>query len=48
MTEAAAAKLRSEALRKLLDDWEDRHGPLTPEELAKAEAELGLRAREAR
>ena len=44
--EAAAAKLRSEALSKLLDDWEDQHGPFTSEELRKAEAELGLHARE--
>ena len=48
IAEASAAKLRSEALSKLLDDWEDQHGPLTSEELGKAEAELGLRAREAR
>jgi hypothetical protein len=48
MAEAASAKLRSEALSKFLDDWEDQHGPLTSEELCKAEAELGLRAREAR
>ena len=46
MAEAAAAKLRSEALSKLLDDWEDQYGPLTSEELRKAEAELGLHARE--
>jgi len=48
MSEAAAAKLRAEALSKLLDDWEDQYGPLTSEELAKAEAELGLPAKEAR
>ena len=48
MAEAAAAKLRSAALSKFLDGWEDQHGPLTPEELGKAEAELGLSAREAR
>ena len=47
MAEAAAAKLRSEALSKLLDDWADQHRPFTSEELGKAEAELGLRAREA-
>jgi len=47
MAEAAAAKLRSEALSKLLDDWEDQHGPLTSKELGNAEAELGLRVREA-
>ena len=42
-----AAKLRSQALSKLLDDWEDQYGALTTEELRKAEAELGLPAREA-
>ena len=46
MAEAAAAKLRSEALSKFLDDWEDQYGPLTPEELGKAEAELGFQTRE--
>ena len=40
-----AAKLRSEALSKLLDDWADQHGPLTSEELRKAEAELAACAR---
>ena len=48
MSEAASAKLRSEALRRFLEDWEDQHGPLTIKELRKAEVELGLRARVAR
>ncbi len=38
--EAAAAKLRAEALSAYLDDWETTHGPLTADELARAEAEL--------
>jgi hypothetical protein len=43
LAEAAAAKLRSEALADYLDAWEQRNGTLTAEELARAEAELGLR-----
>lgn len=42
IAEAAAAKLRSEALSKFLDEWQDEHGPLASEELRKAEAKLGL------
>ncbi len=41
---AAAAKLRSEALAEFLDSWETTNPALTPEELARAERELGLRA----
>lgn len=44
MAEAAAAKLRAQALAEFLDDWEREHGAFTAEELAAAEAELGLRA----
>ena len=40
--EAARAKLRAEALGTFLDAWEQEHGPLTVEELRRAEAELGL------
>ena len=40
------ARLRADALRELLDTWETAHGALTPDELARAEAELGLRAGE--
>jgi hypothetical protein len=43
LAEAAAAKLRNEGLRELLDEWEIEHGPITPEELARAQEELGLR-----
>jgi hypothetical protein len=41
---AAAAKLRADALRAFLDTWEREQGPLTPEELGRAEKELGLRS----
>ena len=44
LADAAAAKLRAEALGQFLDEWEREHGPLTADELSKAEAELGLRA----
>lgn len=40
--EAARAKLRAEALGSFLEDWERDHGPLTVEELRRAEAALGL------
>ena len=43
LAEAAAAKLRAEALAEFLDDWEKEHGAFTEEELARAEQELGLR-----
>jgi hypothetical protein len=36
LAEAAAAKLRAEALEEFLDGWEREHGPLTA-------GELGLR-----
>jgi hypothetical protein len=39
---AAADRLRSEALAAFLDSWESSHAPLTPDELAQAERELGL------
>ncbi|MCY4615855.1 MAG: hypothetical protein OXC71_05635 [Chloroflexi bacterium] len=42
LAEAARAKLRAEALRAFLDDWEREHGPLTEEELRRARVELGL------
>ena len=44
LAEAAAAKLRSEALARFLDEWQAEHGVLTPAEIARAEQELGLRA----
>ena len=43
---AAAARLRADALREFLESWETAAGGLTPDELARAEAELGLRADE--
>ena len=42
LAEAAAAKLRSEALADYLRDFEQRRGPLSPEEIRTARAELGL------
>lgn len=42
LAEAAASKLRAEALAEFLDDWQARHGAVTAEELAQAEQELGL------
>ena len=42
LAEAARAKLRAEALGAFLDAWEWENGPLTVEELRRAEAELGL------
>jgi hypothetical protein len=44
LAEAAAAKLRSEALADFLDDWEAEHGALTEAELAEASRKLGLPA----
>jgi hypothetical protein len=44
LAEAAASKLRSEALADFLASWESEHGVLTPEEIARAERELGLAA----
>ena len=42
LADAAAAKLRSEALAAFLDSWEAEHGRLTTDELAKAAADLAL------
>lgn len=44
LAEAAAVKLRAEALAEFLDSWEAEHGVLTADELARAERELGFRA----
>ena len=44
LADAASARLRAEALAQFLDSWEAEHGELTPEELARATAELGLTA----
>ena len=47
LAEAAASKLRAEALAEFLDDWETEHGVLTAAEIAQAERELGLAAGDA-
>ena len=44
LAQAAASKLRADALTRFLADWQAEHGALTPSEIAKAEQELGLRA----
>jgi hypothetical protein len=44
LAEAAASKLRTEALAEFLAGWEADHGVLTAEEISKAERELGLAA----
>jgi hypothetical protein len=46
LADAAAAKLRAEALQEFLDAWESEHAPLTAEELRRAETELGIQTRE--
>jgi hypothetical protein len=42
LAEAAAAKLRAEALADYLDEWEAERGSLTADELAAAASELGI------
>jgi hypothetical protein len=42
LAEAAASKLRAEALAEFLAGWEAEHGVLTAAEVARAERELGL------
>lgn len=44
LAEAAASKLRADALAEFLASWETEHGVLTAEEIVRAEAELGLAA----
>ena len=44
LAEAAASKLRAEALAGFLDGWESEHGVLSTEEIARVESELGLSA----
>lgn len=44
LAEAAASKMRAEALAGFLADWEADHGVLTAAEIARAERELGLAA----
>jgi hypothetical protein len=42
LAEAAASKLRAEALADFLTGWEAEHGVLSAGEIARAEQELGL------
>lgn len=42
LADAAAAKLRTQALSDYLKEWEEQRGQLTPAELARATAELKL------
>jgi hypothetical protein len=44
LAEAAASKLRADALAEFLASWQTEHGELTAQEVARAEAELGLAA----
>ena len=44
LAEAAASKLRAEALAEFVSAWEAEHGVLTAKEVARAERELGLAA----
>jgi hypothetical protein len=46
LAEAAASKLRADALAEFLATWETEHGVLTAQEIARAETELGLTARD--
>jgi hypothetical protein len=41
LADAAAARLRKQALADFLSGWQAKHGKITPAELAKARAELG-------
>lgn len=43
LADAAARKLRAEALDSFLADWQTEHGTFTEEEIAQAGRELGLR-----
>jgi len=42
LADAAAEKLRAEALDRFLAEWESEHGAFTEEEIARAKRELGL------
>ncbi len=46
LADAAAARLRQQALAAVLADWQAEHGPITPAELARARAELSYPDRE--
>jgi hypothetical protein len=42
IVDAAERKLRAQALRDVVVDWEAEHGPLTSAERRRARRELGL------
>ncbi len=44
LAEAARVQLRHEGMREFLDDWQAEHGPLSAEEIRRAERELGYRS----
>lgn len=44
LADAAASKLRAEALAEFLASWEAEHGALTADEIARAEREMALAA----
>jgi hypothetical protein len=46
LAEAAASKLRTEALTEFLAGWEAEHGVLTAAEVARGERELGMASEE--
>jgi hypothetical protein len=48
LAQAAAAKLRADALGRFLEDWEEQHGNLSQEELARATQELAPLAKKRR
>jgi hypothetical protein len=41
LADAAAARLRKQALADFLSDWQAKHGKITAAEVAKARTELG-------
>lgn len=41
LADAAAARLRKQALSEYLAEWQAKHGKITAAEIAKARAELG-------
>ena len=41
LADAAAARLRKQALAEFLSGWQAKHGRITAAELARARAELG-------
>lgn len=45
LAEAARVRLRRQALGDFLAQWQAKHGAITPDELAQARLELGLRAK---